>query len=498
VSGRLRWAEAVLDAADVAAPIEARLPTGGRPRQLSVRTLLVGMLLAAADGRPAHLVRVHRALVGLAVADRRRLGVEVQWRRGRHTLTYRQVERTFGLVVGVLDATGGDGAPSEELAALTDELCEASVPTEWKEATTALAVDWSDLETWALAPRSDGVSADRDASWGRRGPTTIFGGRDELFFGYHPQVATMVREEHGPPVPELVRRVLLTSCKVDPPPAFVAVLERMATAGVAIGDVLADSGYAHRVASRWALPLRRLGARLVVDLHPSDRGPKGTHAGAVIANGNCYCPATPPALLTLTPPAPRAGAADLAAHDAKTAEAARYKLGRISAPDADGFHRVSCPALAHKLRCPLRPASMNLPFDRPEVTEPPPEPPRCCVQQTVTVPPEVNAKTAQAHDYPSAAHRASYARRTGSERAFSTIKDSATTDIGRGWCRVMGLTAITLFFVCAVVARNERVHAAFQVRQAENERRAAAGLPPKTRRRRRRTIGDLVASAAPP
>jgi hypothetical protein len=36
------------------------------------------------------------------------------------------------------------------------------------------------------------------------------------------------------------------------------------------------------------------GAALVQDLHPHDRGPRGTHQGAVIANGNLYCPQAPP------------------------------------------------------------------------------------------------------------------------------------------------------------------------------------------------------------
>ena len=321
--------------------------------------------------------------------------------------------------------------------------------------------------------------------------------KDELFYGYYPQAATMVPEEHGPPAPELARRLLVTSCHIDPPRAFVAVLERMHRAGIALGDILADSGYAHRIAEHWALPLRRLGARLIQDLHPHDRGPKGTHAGAVIANGNLYCPATPTALLELGPLAPHANAADTAAHDTKSAELARYKLGRLTADDPDSYHRVGCPALAGKLRCPLRPTSMSLSHDRPEILAPPTEPPRCCTQQTVTVPPAINAKTAQKHDYPSTAHRRSYARRTGSERTFSTVKDPATTDIGRGWCRVMGLTAITLFLTCAIVVRNGRVLAAFEARHADDAHRLADGLPPKTRRRRRRTLDDLVAAAPP-
>ena len=54
--------EAIVDDSGVAVRLEALLPLGVRPRQLSVRTLLVGILLALADGRPAHLTRVHAAL----------------------------------------------------------------------------------------------------------------------------------------------------------------------------------------------------------------------------------------------------------------------------------------------------------------------------------------------------------------------------------------------------------------------------------------------------
>jgi hypothetical protein len=61
---------------------------------------------------------------------------------------------------------------------------------------------------------------------------------------------------------------------------------------------------------------------------------------------------------------------------------------------------------------------------------------------------------------------------------------------------VMGLTPITLFVACALVARNFAVADAFSERQADNQRRATAGLPPRTRRRRRRTHNDLIAATA--
>ena len=87
-------------------------------------------------------------------------------------------------------------------------------------------------------------------------------------------------DENGPAVPEFARRATLSSCRHDPVRAFAPVLTAMPAAGIPLGDILADSGYAHRDAAAWALPLRAAGAQLVQDLHPHDRGPKGTHHGA--------------------------------------------------------------------------------------------------------------------------------------------------------------------------------------------------------------------------
>ena len=479
--------------------LEALLPLGVRPRQLSVRTLLVGLLLALADGRPAHLTRAHAALVALDDEDRRRLGVVVEWKGRTHLLSYRQTEYTMRLIVAVLRKDTPDGEPAPALQRVVDDLIEASIPAQYKAATTAYAVDWTDVESFARAPLKEGApTADPEASWGHRrgdGP----GQKDELFYGNFLQLATMVREESGAAVPELVRRLLLTSCHVDPPPAFVAVLEDMVASGVALGDVLNDSGYSHRRPPHWALPLRALGADLVMDLHPHDRGTQGTHHGAICWNGNLYCPATPKALFTLEPLARGASDAETAAHDTRSAELARYKLGPITADDADGFHRVACPAVLGKVRCPRRAESMALSYERPEILSAPKDPPTCCTQKTLTVPPSVNAKTRQKHDYPGQAHRLSYGRRSAAERSNSTVKDPASNDIARGWCRLMGLTSMTLMLTCLFVVRNQRVLASFEARQAEEQRRVALGLAPKTRRRRRRTITDLVsASAAPP
>jgi hypothetical protein len=485
--------EEIIDASGVAPRIEAMLPAGARVRQLSVRTLIAGMCLALADGRPAHLTRVRQALAALPGGDQRRLGVIADWKGGPHLLTYRQTEYTFGLAARALAKNAPDGLPSPELQAVCDDLLEASVPAGFKDASASLAVDWTDLESFSRPP-PHGTSdcADPEASWGHR-KNNLLHDEDELFFGWYLSAGVMMPEENGPAVPELARRATVSSSRHDPVRAFAPVLTAMPGQGIPLGDILGDCGYSHRDAAAWAVPLRAAGARLVQDLHPHDRGPRGTHEGAVISNGNLYCPGTPRRLLALGPLARTAAKEQAADHDRKAGELARYKLGRLTADDEDGYHRVQCPAVTGKIRCPLRPSSMLLDRDRPEILQPPEHPQACCTQQTITVPPGVNAKTRQKHDYPSAAWRRSYSRRTGAERSFATAKDPATNDTTRGWCRLMGLTPLMLFTVTLLIARNQRILHAWNTRQEENARRAAKGLPPKTRRRRRKTLAALAA-----
>jgi hypothetical protein len=555
VSDDLDRIEQIINASAVA-DIELLLPIGVRPRQLKITTLLIGMTLAMRAGRQAFLTDVHETLTALPDGVQRRLGVIARWPHGEHRLTYRQVEYTFDRLTTALAKTTPDGTPSEQLQAVLGRLLEASVQILGEPASSSYAVDWTDLETWSRPPpkprskhadpatptdpdqptphtpndttnsttddststtndststTSDSTStssdsndgdgkdrpcADPEASWGHR--NSNHPARNELFHGYYLQAITTVRDEHGPAVPELARRMHLASCKHDPPAEIVPVLERMHTSGIPIADMLADSGYAYRVPETWALPLRALGINLIQDLHPNDRGPDGTHMGATRCNGNLYCPATPTTLLELSP-LPRAASAEQTnTHDRLCAELARYKLSPLTGYDPDGYRRVICPAAQGKLRCPLRPESMTLPHQHPTILTPPQHPPACCTQTTITVPPSVNAKTAQKHDYPSPEHRTSYNRRTASERTFATLTDRATNDLSRGWCRLFGLTPIALFTATALIARNIRVADAYAARQAENNRRAASGLPSKQRRRRRQTTTDLIATANTP
>jgi len=158
--------EEIIDRSGVAPRIELLLPIGVRARQLLVRTLLLGMLIVLADHRPAHLTRVHQALTALPEADQARLGAVADWKTGPHRLTYRQTERTFGLVTHALAKDRPDGLPPGRLQRICDDLLEASIPEEFKHASTALAVDWTDLETFSRPPsRGTRDCADPEAWW---------------------------------------------------------------------------------------------------------------------------------------------------------------------------------------------------------------------------------------------------------------------------------------------------------------------------------------------
>src|SRR5262249_12487308 len=350
--------EEIIDASGIAPRVEAMLPAGARARQLSVRTLLAGMCLTQADGRPAHLTRVRQALVSLPGDDQRRLGVLTDWKNGAHRLTYRQTEHTSRAGAGAEASVGRDGCPSPERQAACDGRLEASAPEELKAASASLAVDWTDLEPFSRPPpHGTRDCADPEASWGHR-RNNLLRSQDELFFGYYFSPATMARDENGAEDPEPTPRIARCSSRPDPAPAPVPVLTAMPERGIPLGDILDDSGYSHRDADAWALPLRRAGAQLAQDPHPHDRGPKGTHEGAITANGSPYCPQAPRRLPEPGPLARTATKQQAAAHDRKTAELARYKPGRLPRDDAGGYHPAQCPAAAGKIRCPPRPASM--------------------------------------------------------------------------------------------------------------------------------------------
>ena len=362
--------EQIVNAAGVCEQIEARLPIGVRPRQLSVRTLLIGMLLVAVEGRPAHLRRVHRALAALPEDDQRRLGVLAHWNTGPHQLSYRQLEYTFTLLVASARQRRARRHPLSAALRRARPAPGSQRPTCGGPPSSSFAVDWTDLETWARPPRKDGQGrcADPEAAWGHR--TSNHPAQTESSSATTCKPLTTVADEHGPEVPELVRRIHLASCQHDPPAQIIPIIARMHQAAIPIGDLLADSGYSYRQPETFALPPAHSASNSWSICTPTTAAPKAPTT-ARSPQRPALLPRHPHTLLALGPLPPAATSEQTLHHDQQSAELARYKLAPITAPDTDGYRRAGCPAAHNKIRCPLQPDSLACPTPGPPSTSRP-------------------------------------------------------------------------------------------------------------------------------
>ena len=193
------------------------------------------------------------------------------------------------------------------------------------------------------------------ASWGHR--TTNHPARNETFYGYYLQAATTVKDEHGPQVPELVRRIHL-----DQLPSRPARPDR---ARARAHDQRRDPG--RRSARRLRLRLPSVPATFALPAQtPRCASTSSRTCTPTTAAPTAPTMARPAATGASTAPPPHqrcstshrcrraATAEQTAAHDHHCAELATYKLSPITALDHDGYHRVICPAAQRKAPLPAR------------------------------------------------------------------------------------------------------------------------------------------------
>ncbi len=226
-----------------------------------------------------------------------------------------------------------------------------------------------------------------------------------------------------------------------------------------------------------------------MDYRDDQLGIQANTGGAILVEGTWYCPALPEPLITAT-----TGLRDhLITHelyDQQIAARAYYQLKRKDGPDADGYERLSCPALGGhpKLMCPLRKASLSPRDGRPKVLQPPQEPPRLCRQTAITIAPRVGARYRQDLPYASPAwHRCYATLRNTIEGLNGYAKDPAHQALAQpGRRRVRGIAACSLFTALLLMAANIRkirtwraLTASSKAATAQRARRhRPAGTPP--------------------
>jgi hypothetical protein len=488
-----------VDRSGVAERIETLLrPTGrGRPRQLTVRALLVGIKLAVDTAKTSCLTDVHMMLTeGLERRDQIELGVHDR-RTGRN-VTLPQVRRLFSSIAAVLDPsphTSTDAQAPERLQEraqllqdILDRMLDATMPAGVQHG-GAYAIDGTGVWSWSRGKRRGQATYDPDAAWGSK---TAKQSGQEPYFGYelHALVRVINLNQNPDKVPCVAERIVIVPAATNSATAALPVLQRLATDGRRLREVVADRGYSYK--TTWAPGLFALGVDPVIDLHPNQYGARGAHHGARIITGVPHCPATPHAYDTITRPERLSDSPAVDEFVTAIQRREQWAFRRVAGPDPSGKERYECPARAGKIRCPLHKPSMALPLAQPKVIDPPDEPPTCCTQRTITVSGDIDGKARQRHYWGSRDWIKAFSRRSRAEGWFGNLKNDSTEALDRGCFRVVGLAKTSLMLGIYAVATNLRL-----VRRWQPDAEPTGGHTPPRGKTRRPAFAPPAAASTP-
>ncbi len=516
------FAAGLIERSGQAPAIEAALahPTG-RPRPLPVRAVLTALLCLALADRPLFLTEATRLLFcQLSDASRALLGVPGTAPTHRAFLAaYRRVRYCFHQICGVADpsplpknrrlseqdlkarikqiTTAQAQAARDRLEALVNALIEASISVLDQQERAALdgstGLDATPVPLFSRGPsKRAGLSAsDPDGGWyvreGDHREREDDKGKPlrKICWALEATIAATARPPGAPPAtPNLAIGLALARPGQDPGGTGARVLASVAARGHKTGWLGYDRAYTQALPGRFHLPARALGYKPVMDYRADQLGIQAGAGGALLIEGSWYCPALPEPLITATARLRDHAITGELYHQQITARAP-YQLKRKDNPDADGYQRLSCPALgAHPgLMCPLRQASLSPRDGRPKVLQPPDEPPKICRQTAITIPPDAGARYRQDLPYATPAWQARYATlRNTIEGLNGYAKDPAHEALAQpARRRIRGIAACSLFTALLLMAANIRKIRAWRELTASGKAAAAQ------RARRRRT-----------
>jgi hypothetical protein len=483
-------AERLLDENDTIAFIEGCISTAsvrsGRPRELSVRALMVALQVQVFEGRFL-LTTVPRLLNSLDPATRKRLGIT-----RKNGVTIRQVQHLFERIEKTnYDRTRTDDARYDNLDILLNKVGTAGGHDDAK-FTTSIAIDSSDIPSWGKdcyrmvfdADKkylgNERRASDLDAHWRTKGKK----GEKKAFFGYDLTAAVTVPEEGGPDVPRVIKAIRFRPATYKTTAMALACATDVAAKQGSLGDVLVDREYTQSKHGRdFLLPVRALGGEPVFGLKMNQVGVSGHVRGAVIIDGQPFSPSLPQSLRVIHRPLPTETYAlnpnALKKYEDQIAARSIYALVPHGVRQPNKAQVYQCPAAAGKLICPLVASSRLLALG----TMPAANPPRAALLHSVC---DSKFRTfsaaelplSQRHLHGSTAWRKSYARRNEVERLFSNTKDQTSENLRHGSIRVRGIVKMGLLVALSLASTNRRLAASYDRRQPEPPKRGR-GRPRK-------------------
>jgi len=522
------FAAGLIDRSGKAPVIEAALAhRTGRRRPLPVRAVLAALACLALDDRPLFLTEATRLLFcRLSPASRRLLGVTGTAATQRAFLAaYRRVRYCYHAMLETMDPsplpknrrlteqdlkartrqmTSAEAkAAKDRLEAVINSLLEASISVLTDQERAAFdgsaGLDATPVPLFSRGPsrRAGLCASDPDGGWyvreGDHREREDDKGKPlrKISWALEATIATTARPPGAAPAcPNLAVGLALARPGENPGGTGARVLASVAARGHKTGWLGYDRAYTQALPDRFHLPARALGYSPVMDYRDDQLGIQASSGGALLVEGSWYCPALPEPLITATTRL-RDHAITRDLYDQQIAARAPYKLKRKDGPDADGYQRLSCPALGHHpgLMCPLRETSLSPRDGRPKVLQPPDEPPKACRQTAITIPPGAGARYRQDLPYGSPAWHTRYATlRNTIEGLNGYAKDPAHQALAQpGRRRVRGIAAQSVFTALLLMAANIRKIRAWRALTA-----AANAATARRARRRRVSLRDYL------
>lgn len=262
--------------------------------------------------------------------------------------------------------------------------------------------------------------------------------------------------------------------------------------GHKISRLTSDLGYGGNLkVENWHQPLLDLGVPVLTEykrLSQKDgkggqKGIKGGKDGALQVEGNLYCCATPPELLTASVDFD-AGTIDEDTRSRRIVERnTHYKLRPKEKPDANGNQPYMCPAYGPgaTVNCPLREAHARIsakPKPTVQAHNLPESPDKVCTQTSITVTPDVMVAHRQAIDYGTDEHQRTYRQDRNQIESINYVLKASPENIADPGARlVRGLAAQQFMMVMSLVSANLRRI----VRYIQNESRTPRKKSPRGR-----------------
>lgn len=523
---------------------------GGRPATMDIRPVLVVLVALAVSGEPPLAKRVSEALdKRLHTPVRDLLGLPRARENITETAFYHRVYRRIQWLLNLIEPypTPGRRITRTEretmLAALdpqtvadrvkrvqhvTNSLLEASarlVPDDVRARWNGnVCVDATLIRTWGKRGHPK-PKPNRDNSGDRMSPETVAGwyvrdnpdtGRKEFYFGYEAHLAVMTASTPGQPADF---PLLVLAMSVDKPAQNIAenaltLLQSLHERGYPAGVLAGDRAYLpSSKAEKLQLPARALGYTLCGDYRDDQLGIQAEYGGAILVEGNWYCPSMPTPLVEASIDH-RANRITDEVYEQYIAQRARYAFRPKHAPTPDGNTAWMCPARGPGATaiCPLaqtsgRPVNVGLPTTRTRIINPPTDPDVCCTNSTsITIPLAPRhtgnsnvAKYYQDLQYKAPEWQAVYGTLRNTIEGFNGFTKSPTEEDTEEPARrrIRGYAFQALAVAILIVASNIRKIDAWLNRRDEQPAPTPSS-PPRRRRNARPDLADYLPPADGP